>query len=152
MAINKVVVDGATVLDLTRTTVTQADLPKDKTALDKTGALLTGTTPKIHSAEGTFNLSNTTENGTVNYTVRDDVVNIYGSGIKVGSGSNNPGGTAVDIKPGHDVYGHANLVDSDGFTYTNKAYVCMSQYGSFLIYGASEGDVVDFNLTYIMEG
>lgn len=152
MAINKVVVDGATVLDLTRTTVTQADLPKDKTALDKTGALLTGTTPKIHSAEGTFNLSNTTENGTVHYTVRDDVVNIYGSGIKVGSGSNNPGGTIVNIKPSHDVYGHAVLFDSEGYTYTNKAYVFASRYGSFQIYGASEGDVIDFNLTYIMEG
>lgn len=152
MAINKVVVNDVTVLDLTRTTVTQADLPKDKTALDASGALLTGTTPKIHSAEGTFNLSNTTENGTVNYTVRDDVVNIYGSGIKVGSGSNNPGGVITNIEPGHDVYGHAILTDSEGYVYTNKAYVLASQYGTFLIYGASEGDVIDFNLSYIMEG
>lgn len=152
MAINKVIVDGTTVLDLTGTTVTAADLPNGKTAIDHTGTLVTGTTPKIHSAEGTFNLSNTTENGTVNYTVRDDVVNIYGSGIKVGSGSDKPGGTIVNIKPSHDVYGHAVLVDSEGYTYTNKAYVFASQYGSFLIYGASEGDVIDFNLTYIMEG
>ncbi len=151
MAINKVVVNNVTVLDLTRTTVTQADLPKDKTALDRTGALLTGTTPKIHSATGTINLSNTTENGTLSYTVMDDVVNIYGSGIKVGSGGSAPYGSVSNISPGHTVYAHALLTDPDGYVYTNKAYVNISG-GSIYINGADEGDVVDFSVTYIMEG
>ncbi len=152
MAINKVIIDGTTALDLTGTTVTAADLPNGKTAVDRTGTLVTGTTPRIHSAEGTVNLSNTTENGTVHYTVRDDVVNIYGSGIKVGAVGSEPSGNITNIGPGHNAYGHAILIDSEGYIYTNKAYVLASQYGTLFIYGASEGDVVDFNLSYIMEG
>ena len=43
MGINKVIYDGATLIDLTDTTVTAATLMQGYTAYDRTGTLVTGT-------------------------------------------------------------------------------------------------------------
>lgn len=153
MAYNKVVIrngeEEEVVLDVSGTTVTAADLPKGKTALDKTGAVVTGTTPKIHSESGSLSIDNT--EGVVSYYVRDDIVNITGKDIKVGASGPYSVALPANLRPGHYVWAHAKMVDSDGYVYTNKAYASI-QYNSLMLSGVSENSVVDFNMSYIAEG
>lgn len=146
MAINKVVLNGETVLDLTGTTVTGADLPNGVTAVDKSGAIVTGTTPKIHSASGTFLFNGTP----VNYSVADDVVNIYTTTPITIADSGNSATLPDELDTSYyRRYGQAKEVTSDSAVFTNRAYV-QAYNKTISIIGAAAGSTVEFNLTYVL--
>ena len=62
MAINKVVYDGNTLIDLTADTVTAANLANGVTATDRTGAKITGTLTFITCYSGTSDPSSSLGN------------------------------------------------------------------------------------------
>lgn len=149
MAINKVIVDGSTVLDLTGTTVTASDLPNGKTALDHTGTLLTGSTPRIHSSEGTFILSN---GQSLYYRVMDDVVNIYG---EIGGASRTiptdlSGTIPADIRPDRIVESLAKVINTSK-DILDRVFVLLSPGGSLTVQGLLPDDnYLKINVMYLL--
>lgn len=128
MAINKVILDGSTVLDLTGTTVTADKLAFGETALNSLGQEVTGTS--ISQAEGSIRYSGSQY---IHYKVRDDVVTLFCDAITVGYRTTLT--LPETICPGHSVYAPCIIVDEDENTYANGAEIEVSANGTMTITG-----------------
>lgn len=143
MAINKVILDGQTVLDLTETTVTPDAMASGVTALDSTATLVTGRS--IAQASGTIRDARYGVS-ILKYVVRDDVVTLYGEDLTVGYFSDTFD-IPEDIRPNHNVFASCAVTDSDGNEYANGAIFSIAQNGNATLGGIT--GKARFTCTYI---
>ena len=123
MAINKVIIDGTTVLDLTETTVTPGAMASGVTAVDHTGTSITGTS--VAHASGSIH------SGDIHYSVRDDVVSVWCDGVASYASFTIP----AEAAPGHKVMVPCVVTDSDDNVYSNGAEIIIQANGNASISG-----------------
>lgn len=137
MAINKVIIDGTTVLDLTETTVTPGAMASGVTAVDHTGTSITGTS--VAQASGSIH----NYSGDIYYSVRDDVVSVWCDGVASYTSFTIP----AEAAPGHKVMVPCVVTDSNDNVYSNGAQITIQANGNASISGMS--GVASFCFAYI---